>query len=158
MGMQLPGWLRQALEYVGYDWPASDESVLAEWGGQWSALAATAQEAATLINEGVQRVSEENQGPAADAFAAYMQDGNAQSLQEFAAASGAAGAAHQVVAGIVLTMKLAVIAQLVILAAAIAAAVASGGLASGGVVVARQAAKWAIEAAINIAIEQILGV
>jgi hypothetical protein len=57
----------------------------------------------------------------------------------------------------VVTLKLAVIAQLVILAAAIVAAIASGGIAAGGVVLAREAAKRLIDLAINVAIEQVIG-
>ena len=129
----LPGWLRQALEYVGYEWPASDESVLFAWAGDWRALGA-------------------------DNFGSYIHgdDGNLQSLLDFQQATGRVAVANDIAGGIVLALKIAVMAQLAILAYAIAAAVATAGLASAGVVAARQAAKWAIEAAINIAVEKLL--
>lgn len=158
MGLQLPGWLRQALEYVGYDWPATDESVLFQWGGDWGALAGQSHQMIAQVEQGIAQVQSANQGQVATNFATYMQGeaGNLASLKDFAATMGPVAAAHYVAAGIVLAMKIAVIVQLVILAYAIAAAIATAGLASGAAIAARQAAKWAIEAAINIAVEQIL--
>lgn len=156
--MQLPGWLRQALEYVGYDWPASDESVLMDWAQQWNTLAVECTQVISQVQQGTQVVTTANQGPAAQAFAAHFggEDTNLQSLVDFRQGAVNVSGAHAVASGIVLTMKLAVIAQLVILAAAIASAIATAGLASGAALAARQAAKWAIEAAVNIAVEQIL--
>ena len=154
----LPGWLRQALEYVGYEWPASDESVLFAWAGDWRALGADCSALAADIERGIRRVEAENRGRAADNFGSYMHgaDGNLQSLLDFQQATGRVAVANDIAGGIVLALKIAVMAQLAILAYAIAAAVATAGLASAGVVAARQAAKWAIEAAINIAVEKLL--
>ncbi|TRY20198.1 hypothetical protein FOJ82_04880 [Tessaracoccus rhinocerotis] len=158
MGMQLPGWLRQALEYVGYDWPATDESVLWDWAQQWNTLAGECTQVISQVQQGAELVTVANQGPAARAFAQHFggEDTNLKAIVDFRQGAVNVAGAHGVAAGIVLTMKLAVIAQLVILAAAIASAVATLGLASGAALAARQAAKWAIEAAINIAVEQIL--
>lgn len=158
MGMQLPGWLRQALEYVGYDWPATDETVLMEWGMQWQRLAGQCNALLQQAQSGYNTVTAANQGPTAQAFSSYVSgdDGNYKALQDFRTGANAVAGAHAVVSGIILTMKLAVIAQLVILAAAIASAIATAGLASGAALAARQAAKMAIDAAINIAVEQIL--
>ena len=156
--MQLPGWLRQALEYVGYDWPATDEQVLWDWAQEWNALAQQCTDVIGTVQRGVQTVTAENHGPAATAFAHYAvgDDGNLKALVDFRQGATNVAGAHAVAAGIVLTMKLAVIAQLVVLAAAIASAIATAGLATGAALAARQAAKWAIDAALNVAVEQIL--
>lgn len=158
MGMQLPGWLREALEYVGYDWPATDESVLSEWAHEWDSLSRQSAALVSQLDQGIQLVTSENRGPAVNAFRTYAsgEEGNRKALMDFSDGAAKVSGAHAVASGIVLTMKLAVIAQLVILAGAIATAVLSFGIGTGVAVAARQAAKWAINAAINVAIEQIL--
>ncbi len=159
MGMQLPGWLRQALEYAGYDWPATDESVLFDWAQQWNGLANQAAGMAAQARSAVGIVTAHNSGEGANAFADFMNspDSNIANLANFGKGANAIGIGCNIVAGIVVTLKLAVIAQLVTLAAAIASAVATAGLASGAALAAREVAKRLIEAAINIAVEQIMG-
>jgi len=158
MGMQLPGWLRQGLEYAGYDWPASDEQVLADWAGQWDGLSVKAQAVGSDARSAVAHVTGSNHGPGADAFAAYMNrpGSNLAAVEDFSRGATAIATGCRVAAGIVLTMKLAVIAQLVTLALAIASVIATGGLAAGVALAAREVAKRLIEAAINLAVEQIL--
>jgi len=150
--------LRQGLEYAGYDWPATDESVLETWAGQWESLSATAQTIQSDARAAVAHVSGNNQGPGADAFAAHMagDQTNLHWVGNLATGTTAVATGCRVAAGIVLTMKLAVIAQLVTLAVAIASVIATGGLAAGVALAARQVAKRLIEAAINLAVEQIL--
>ena len=158
MGMQLPGWLRQALEYAGFDWPATDEAVLFDWAQQWNGLANQAAGISAQASSAVGVVTSNNSGEGTSAYAAYMNDpdANIANLAKFGQGANAVGIGCNVAAGIVLTMKLAVIAQLVTLALAIASAIATAGLASGAALAAREVAKRLIEAAINIAVEQIM--
>lgn len=158
MGLMLPGWLRTALEYVGYDWPSTDESVLNQWGGQWDQLSQKASTSAESVNGIANEVLGKNSGASVEAFKTWHSDAEApmKSAHDLSLAATGVGIGLRIIAGIVLAMKVAVIAQLAILAASIASAVATAGLASGAVLAARQAAKWAIEAAINYAVEMIM--
>lgn len=150
MALTLPGWLRTALEYIGYDWPATNEDVLSTWAGQFSQLATTAGTQGADVEGAINHVHTLNEGTGIDAFMQRMSDpdNNADALTSFKEACDIASTCCSVCAGIVVTMKLAVIAQLAILAAS---------LASGpGALLVRQGVKWAIDAAINVVVDRVL--
>ncbi|GAB3624299.1 hypothetical protein GCM10027418_23830 [Mariniluteicoccus endophyticus] len=150
MAMTLPDWLRTALEYIGYDWPATNEDVLTQWAGEFTALGASALSSQGEVNAAIRHVHGQNEGTGIDAFMARMNDpdNNADALGSFKEACDIASTCCSVCSGIVVTMKLAVIAQLAILAVS---------LASGpGALVVRQGVKWAIDAAINVVVDRVL--
>lgn len=158
MAMMLPGWLEEALQFAGYAWPSTNEDVMRAWAGELVALSDRATSHADQVDGAVAYVGGTNTGPGTDSFVGYMRgDSNLAALRDFATATTLLGQACEVGAGIVVTLKNYVIAQLVILAAAIAAAVGSGGLASGAVVLAREVARRLVDAAINLALTEILG-
>ncbi|MDU7360416.1 MAG: hypothetical protein E7L00_04315 [Propionibacteriaceae bacterium] len=159
MAMTLPGWLTQALQYVGYEWPSSNEDILRANG---DAFRSTGQDASTAVNDvrdALRHILGQNETETTQAFSNYMygDESNLSSLEDFEHAANIIGSGFDVIANAVVAVKLAVIAQLVILAGAIAAAIWSGGLASAGPIAAREAAKRAIDLAINIAIEKVVG-
>ncbi|WP_456298106.1 WXG100-like domain-containing protein [Auraticoccus cholistanensis] len=157
--MVLPGWLEEALQFAGYSWPSTDEDVLRAWAAEWSSLSERATGHADEVDHAVAFVSSTNEGAGVAAFTSYMRgDSNLAALRDFAAATGLLAQVCSVVASIVVTVKLAVIAQLGTLAVAIAGAVASGGLASAAVLVAREVARRLIDAAIGLAVAEILDV
>lgn len=150
MGMMLPGWLRTALEYIGYDWPATDEDVLSRWAGEFTQLATSAGGEGSDVKGAINHVHGLNEGTGIDAFMQRMNDpdNNADALVSVKEACDIASTCCTVCSGIVVTMKLAVIFQLGILAAS---------LPSGpGALLVRQGVKWAIDAAINVVVDRVL--
>lgn len=150
MALMLPDWLRTALEYIGYDWPATNEDVLTQWAGDFRSLAGSASAYAGDVAGAVAHVEGNNHGSPVDAFMARMHgaDNNGDALASFASACETSATCCEVCAGIVVVMKGAVIAQLIILAAS---------LASGpGALLVRQGVKWAVEAALNVVVDRVL--
>ena len=158
MGIMLPSWLAQALNMVGYEWPSTDESVLLDWSSRWSALSGQVNERVAAVEQGIAHVAGNNQGPAVAAFQQHMSaNGTLPNLRNFASATAVMGQACAIGAGIIVVLKLAVMAQLAMLAAAIAAAAATLGLGSAAVLAAREVARRLISAAINLAVSEIMG-
>lgn len=159
MAMMLPGWLTEALQYLGYNWPTSNEDIL---HANAEAFRDAGREADSIIGDieaALSHIKSNNAGEASEAFLGYMRgdESNLSSLHDFTDASGIIAGGFDVASGLVVTFKIAVIGQLVILAGAIAAAVASFGLASGAAVAAREAARRAINAALEIAVQELMG-
>lgn len=159
MAMILPGWLTEALQYLGYNWPTSNEDIL---HANAQAFRDAGREADSIIGDlqaALHHIQANNSGEASAAFLGYMRsdDSNLSSLEDFSDAAEIIATGFDVASGVVVAFKVAVIAQLVILAAAIAAAVASFGLASGAAVLAREAARRAINAALEVAMQELMG-
>ncbi|SDD25377.1 WXG100-like domain-containing protein [Auraticoccus monumenti] len=159
MAMMLPGWLEEALQFAGYSWPSTNEDTLRAWASEWSSLSTRALAHADEVDHAVAFVSSTNEGEGVESFTAYMRgDSNLAALRDFGIATGMLGQACSAGARIVVTVKLAVIGQLATLAVAIAGAVASGGLASAAVLIAREVARRLVDAAIGLAVAEILDV
>lgn len=158
MALMLPGYLVTALQYLGYEWPSSNEDILNANGQAFYDSQAGVQSAINEITGAVRHISSMNSGDASSAFVGYMNgaESNLSSLQDFNEAAGIIGGGFRVIAGAVVVLKGVVIAQLVILAAAIASAFFTFGLGAAAAVAARAAAKRLIDLAINVAIEKVL--
>lgn len=159
MAMMLPGWLTEALQYLGYNWPSSNEDIL---HANAQAFRDAGREADSIIGDleaALNHIQANNSGEASQSFLGYMRsdDSNLSSLQDFTDAAGIISTGFDIAAGVVVAFKVAVIGQLVILAAAIAAAVASFGLGAGAAALAREAARRAINAALEIAMQELMG-
>lgn len=159
MAMMLPGWLAEALQYLGYNWPSSNEDVL---HANAEAFRDARREADSIIGDidaALNHIRSNNSGEASEAFLGYMHGGesNLSSLHDFTGAADIIAGGFDVASALVVSFKVAVIGQLVLLAAAIAAAVASAGLASGAAVLAREAARRAINAALEVAMQELMG-
>lgn len=150
MALMLPDWLAEALNYIGYNWPVTNEDVLNSWSQDFTTLATGATDAHADLEDAITHLASHNQGEGIEAFVAALRspDSNLDALENFKSACEIASTTCTVCAGIVVVMKGAVIAQLVILAAS---------LASGpGVLAVRQGVKWAIDAAINVVVDRVL--
>lgn len=71
MAITLPGWLVEAMSFLGYDFPQTNEDVLHLWADLMS-LDGTMLAAHEDLLAAVRHVAEHNHGPAADAFATYV--------------------------------------------------------------------------------------
>lgn len=151
MALELPGWLREALNFLGYEWPASNEDILNAWATAYSGVQGTVSGAHVQFTNGLQHIASNNSGPGVEAFQSYMTGGEAalHSLEKFGHGADVVGQVCQVCAQLVLGLKGVVIAQLAILAAAIAAAVASAGIGTAAAFAAREAAKRIIDGVIG---------
>lgn len=150
MAMMLPVWLSTALNYIGYNWPTTNEDTLRHWSGDFRTLAGTSVSSHEDVDAAIAHLASQNQGEGLDAFVTALRnpDSNLDALENFKRACDIAAGTSEVCAGIVVVMKGAVIAQLIILAVS---------LASGpGTLLVRQAVKWAIDYAINVVVDRIL--
>jgi len=127
MGLQLPPELVEALSWVGCTWPEADETKLFHCGDHWGAFAERAAEHAEAAAAAVQTMLAENQGPGMDAFREYWAklSGEAGYLVDCGIVAGAVSVAFYTAGGLVLTLKMLVIAQLVAFAVILAAAIAA---------------------------------
>lgn len=158
MAMELPDWLREALNYGGFDWPSSNEDTLNEFGEAWAGLVSYADTAVQDATDAIEHVVANNEGDIVTAVQKHStsDESNIPAIKDFANVSGIVGTGYSVMAGIVVVLKGAVIAQLAILAAAIASAVMTAGLMSGAVLLAKEGCKRLIDLAIDQAITELL--
>lgn len=146
----LPGWLGEALNYIGFNWPLTNEDVLREFGADFRALAVDADGLQDRINAAVQHVQSHNDGPTVDAFVARARDAesNLSAVGDFHHACNTAAGVCDVCAEIVVILKGVFIFQLGVLAASLAT--------GPGVLLVREGVRRAINAGINYAAEQVM--
>lgn len=150
MAIMLPPMLAEALNYLGFNWPISNEDVLDEWADEFSALASDARSSKAGIEDAVAHVASHNSGVATEAFLSAMRssESNVAHLESFADACDIASGASRTSRWIVITLKGVFIFQLGVLAAS---------LASGpGALVVREVVRRAVNAGIGVAADQIL--
>ncbi|MGA3486517.1 hypothetical protein ACK8GG_00700 [Micromonosporaceae bacterium DT55] len=127
MGLQLPGELTSLLDILGYTWPQADETRLFELGQAWIGFAGTIDSVVAEAGSGAATVWTGNEGSDIQAFRSWWSapDSPAATLADGATAALLTGSGLIICATIVLSLKIAVIAQLVVLAIQIAQAVAA---------------------------------
>ncbi|MCO8271612.1 hypothetical protein M1L60_13530 [Actinoplanes sp. TRM 88003] len=127
MGMEIPGELRSLLGVLGFTWPEADETALAEMGRAWMAFSDRLESIVADATSIASEVWTEHEGQAVAAFQAWWarEDSPAPALLDGANAATLTGTGLMICGGIVLALKVAVIAQLAILAVQIAQAVAT---------------------------------
>ncbi|WP_433378547.1 hypothetical protein ACQPZX_11880 [Actinoplanes sp. CA-142083] len=127
MGLELPGELRSLLDILGYTWPEADETALIEMGRSWVAFGGRLDAVVSDSQSTASTVWSEHSGEAVTAFQGWWarEDSPAQTLSDGANAAVLTGTGLMICGGIVLALKTAVIAQLVILAAEVAQAIAT---------------------------------
>ncbi|MGH8917969.1 MAG: hypothetical protein ACRD0H_06450, partial [Actinomycetes bacterium] len=125
--MQLPPELIEALSWVGCTWPEADETKLFHCGQYWGTFAQRAAEHAEAASTAVTAMLAENQSPGLDAFQVYWEklSGEDGYLVDCGIVAGAVSIAFYAAGGLVLTLKVLVIAQLVAFAVILAAAIAA---------------------------------
>lgn len=125
--MEIPAELRSLLGILGYNWPEADEAVLVEMGRAWMSFADRLE---AIVSDATSTATEVWTGHEGEAVAAFQEwwgkeDSPAKTLVDGANAATLTGTGLMVCGGIVLALKVAVIAQLAILAVEIAQAVAT---------------------------------
>jgi hypothetical protein len=127
VGLEIPGELRSLLGILGYNWPEADETALVEMGQAWMSFSDRLE---AIVSDATSTASEVWTGHEGEAIAAFQdwwarQDSPARTLLDGANAATLTGTGLMICGGIVLALKVAVIAQLAILAVEIAQAVAT---------------------------------
>jgi hypothetical protein len=127
VGIEIPGELRSLLSILGYNWPEADETALVEMGRAWMSFSDRLE---VIVSDATSTASEVWTGHEGDAVATFQawwgkEDSPAKTLLDGANAATLTGTGLMICGGIVLALKVAVIAQLAILAVEIAQAVAT---------------------------------
>jgi len=125
--MEIPGELQSLLGILGYNWPEADETALVEMGQAWMSFSDRLEVIVSDATSTATEVWTEHEGEAVAAFRAWWarEDSPAKTLLDGANAATLTGTGLMICGGIVLALKVAVIAQLAILAVEIAQAVAT---------------------------------
>lgn len=149
----------ELLNYLGYEWPVTNDGMLEAWGAQWEAAESRINSFVAELEGGVAHVAVNNQGAFADAFKTYMQgdDSNLRSLKSIAEAAPIAAASYRGAAKIVAGLRLVVIGKLLLDAVSLAAAIISGGSSAAVSFLVNKGVGAAINIAIDQAINALLG-
>src|SRR3954468_11060376 len=120
--MEIPGELRSLLGILGYNWPEADETALVEMGQAWMSFSERLQ---GIVSGGTAPAAEVWTGHEGEAVAAFQDwwgrdDSPAKTLLDGANAATLTGTGLMICGGIVLALKVAVIAQVAILAVEVA--------------------------------------
>jgi hypothetical protein len=162
-GLDLPSGLITFLNDLGFTWPDADEVRLVQVGQAWVDLQGALAPHLVAANAAAASVWTANSGTDIDAFRlAWAADGAAaDTLTKDMSGVGIVGALIIVCAGVVLTLKIWVIAQLALLAAAVVEAVATAPLTFGAslleIPVFKEIADRVINALIGKAVAALLG-
>ncbi|MFJ9849939.1 hypothetical protein [Streptomyces sp. NPDC101150] len=149
----LPTEVDWVLDLLGFQWPNIDEDKMRDAAEAWSSFAASVREAQQQGESATQAVRGANSGEAIEAFEnkwkKFSGDGF---LDESAEAAEALAVVLQIVAAIIMVMKIAVIAQLIALAIEFAAAQAAAPVTLG----ASEAGAAAATATTRVMVRQII--
>lgn len=163
MAIMLPTEVAHFLQWFGFDWPEGNEDRVFEYAGHWQRFG----DRCRAVTEGgmgaEDHVTQGNLGPAIDAFRKRFntEDGPTRVAADMSVAGPIGSAMLYAMGGIIIALKIVVVVQLVqfaiTLAEAIAAAVPTFGASMSIVPLAELIAQRAIEFAINMAAEALLG-
>lgn len=162
MGMQLPGELISVLSVLGFEWPRGDEEKLFEMGQTWTDFAGTMRGETTNATSQAKTVWEVNTSDTTAAFEQAWQHakGPINNLNDAATVAELVGGGLMICAGIILALKLAIIAQLVILAIQIAQAIATAAVTFGAslleIPIFREITRRILDALLDKAIDKVL--
>lgn len=161
--LMLPNDLAQFLSMLGYMWPKCDEVKMFEAGGKWMDFGNKLNELHGQAEQHGQKVTSENIGRDVEAFVRKFKAEKSAPKVINDGGTGALviGAGMYVGAALVLALKITVIVQLTILAIEIAQAIATAAPTFGAslleIPVFKKLADMAINLAINLALNEILG-
>jgi hypothetical protein len=163
MGMQLPSDLISVLSVLGFSWPEGDEEKLFELGQVWLRFAGTLRGQTEAASGQAQEVWQVNLADSAAAFEKAWQSANGpiNNLNDAATTVELVGAGLMVCAGIILALKISVIAQLVILVIEIAQAIATAVVTAGAslleIPIFRELTKIILDQLLDQALNKVLG-
>ncbi len=162
MGMQLPGELVSVLSVLGFEWPRGDEEELFQMGQTWLNFAGTMRGETAHATSQAQSVWEVNISESTAAFEQAWQAAKSpvNNINDAATVAELIGGGLMVCAGIILALKIAVIAQLVILAVQIAQAIATAAVTFGAslleIPIFREITRRILDVLLDKAIDQVL--
>lgn len=150
MALTLPGWLVEAIRYLGYHFPQSNEDVLRSWADHIRAMDKTCDAAHADVVDAIRTVTEANAGPTADSFSKFVTagDSDADALTKLAAGCEIAAKGCDICASALVILKGVVLFQLGLLAPALVAGPASFLLKKG--------VEYAIDKAVEKALDEVL--
>ncbi|MGA4508504.1 hypothetical protein ACQB6R_09565 [Propionibacteriaceae bacterium G1746] len=150
MAITLPGWLVEAIRYLGKEFPQTNEDTLFQWAGQLRSMSGTFDQANASLAAAVSHLQSHNEGPGIDAFVvqANGQDADMATLDRFGEGCEVAAQGCEICAYAVVTLKGVVLFQLALLAPALAAGPVSFLL--------KRGVEYAIDKAVEVAIAKIL--
>ncbi len=150
MALTLPSWLVQAIHYLGYDFPQTNEDILQQWANHIRSMHVCSDKAHEELLDAIRHVRQNNSGPAADAFNTFVsdEDSDAAGLQKFSQACEMSACACDICATAVVILKGVVLFQLALIAPALAAGPVSFLL--------KRAVEFAIDQAIGVALSKLL--
>lgn len=163
MAIMLPPELSKFLNYCGFEWPEGNEDRVFDWGGLWQDYGGQVDGVHATADGAAQHVIRANEGAAVKAFQESMTKEN--SLDDvgknLAVAGTITGGCLFVIAAAIVALKIAFVVNLTIfainLASAIAAAIPTAGASMSVVPLLQLVLSRAIQFAISMAIEQLLG-
>jgi hypothetical protein len=150
MALELPGWLVEAIRYIGYEFPQTNEDVLHQWASSLRELSNTVSSSHGDMTGAVAHLTSNNEGPTIDQVLAALAspDSNLEFLKQFGEGADLAATGVDLIADAVVVMKGIVLFQLAILAPAIA----------GGPVtfLVKKGVEWAIDRGVDHAVNYFL--
>ena len=163
MSLMLPPELSKFLNMIGFEWPEGEEDKIFAWADRWMGYAGEVEGSVQAAQGAHDIVARENAGPAAEAYSRRFSgdDGIADVLKNLAVAGNITGGCLLLIGGAVIVLKGVFVVQLVMfaisVAEAIAAAIPTAGASMSIVPIARLICQRALQYAINLAIEKLLG-
>lgn len=149
----------ELLNYLGYPWPTTSPEALRSAGSAWSDFAGTVNGWVSDLESGVQHLSSNNSGPGPEAVIASLSGGesNLDAVRSLANALPTIANGYNLGADVVIALRAAVIAEILLDILALAAAIVSGGIGAGASFLVRQGAGAVIDYLIDQAINQFIG-
>lgn len=163
MAVMLPAEVSGLLQLLGYEWPEGNEDRVMEMAAGWQSFATALDVQVDLGERAGQHVVAANEGPAIEAFGAAFDDLDTAGAvtRDLGAGSVTIGGCLYVMAGAIITLKVVVVIQLVLLAIsiaqAIAAAVPTAGASLTLVPLMKIVTQLALNVAINLAVNAVMG-
>ena len=117
-----PNWMIPAGRYLRANWPTTNEDILRDWAREFAALGRLADETSGNLQDALDHVHANNDGPAVAAFLETLRspDSSVNSLARFKRSCDEAAQNCEACADIVRLLKLGVTAQLGVMAVALA--------------------------------------
>ncbi|WP_309117328.1 hypothetical protein [Saccharothrix sp.] len=161
-GLMLPPELSGLLNTLGFSWPEGDEGKIFDMAGEWIAFGDKLSGSVARAHGQAEAVWTQNVAEAVEKFKSFWDGGDApkKNLEDGATAAAMVGAGLYVCAAALIALKVAVIAQLVVLAIQIAQAIATAVVTFGAslleIPIFRQITKLLLDMALDVAIDAVL--
>lgn len=160
MSIELPGFLTEALSYIGMNWPEADEDKLFDAAGAWGAFAGQLRDVESSTSAAAAQIWGGNQGAAVEAFETWWNAQPKQHLTDDASGSESIGTILTMFGTATIALKGVYLVQLGILAAtlieAAATAIVTFGASLAEIPIVSQLVRKAIETAIENMIFELL--